>query len=264
MGWTDEIASFLCAEGFSFAMNDVSGIMDFRIGVPERNAVLNLDAVPVCSETLTSAEKILESASALRQEPGRRVFLAQDLWMGRREVAEKRILAQLGRFRSVFARNTEVRRITGPESGTFLSRWHTYGDASARYRYGLFSRDSGMVAVASFSSPRKWVKDNVVIKSYEWVRYASLPDVRVVGGMGKVLAAFMDEVGPDDIMSYADLEWTDGKTYETLGFVKESFRAPLLFTVDPVTWKRSRAVAEAECGKWMHYNMGSVKYRLRI
>ncbi len=51
-----------------------------------------------------------------------------------------------------------------------------------------------------------------------------LPDVRAIGGMGKMLQAFIDEVHPDDVMSYADTEWTDGDVYRRLGFREESRR----------------------------------------
>ena len=63
-----------------------------------------------------------------------------------------------------------------------------------------------LIAVATFSNARKWIKDGKEIRSYEWTRYASEPELRVSGGMGKLLKAFIKEVQPDDIMSYADLE----------------------------------------------------------
>lgn len=192
------------------------------------------------------------------------VIVAEDLWRSRPEMMKPRLLAQFGIFRSVFARNTEVRRIDRPAAGRFLERCHTYGDAAARYRYGLFGPGDELLAVAFFSSPRVWNKPEGVVKSCEWVRYASLPDVRVTGGMGKVLKAFTEEVRPDDVMSYADMEWTDGSVYRRLGFTEESLRSPVLFAVDPVTYMRtpvSRAGMPQGC--LFHLNRGSVKYRLR-
>lgn len=188
-----------------------------------------------------------------------------------------RLLAQLGRFTSVFARNTEVRRIDKRTAAGFLARWHTYGDASCRYRYGMFTTDGTMVAVSCFSSPRTWDKGGSVIRSYEWIRYASLPGVRVAGGMGKMLKAFVREVRPDDIMSYADREWTDGSVYEKLHFVREGFRAPVTFLIDKDTFVRSRMSgktsghiaqdtppSESGGGHFFHINLGSIKYRLKL
>ena len=138
---------------------------------------------------------------------------------------------RLGPLKSVFARNCSVRRIDKIVAGSFLSSYHRLGDASCRYRYGLFTRrstgaaESGgfpegtLVAVATFSSGRK-MRDGT--RSYEWIRYASMTDLRVVGGMGKLLDAFVEDVRPDDVMSYADRLLSDGSSYEKLGFVLET------------------------------------------
>lgn len=201
-----------------------------------------------------------------RIEPFRKtVVLPEDLWRSHGAMMRARLLAQHGRFRAVFARNTSARRITADIAAGFLGQCHTYGDASSRYRYGLFTKDGEMVAAASFSSGRTWLKSGMKIRSHEWVRYASLPEARVIGGMGKILQTFIRDVCPDDVMSYADLEWTDGKVYEKLGFVEDGFREPVLFSVDAETWKRHPVKLPAEAaGKLFHKNLGSRKYRLKL
>lgn len=79
------------------------------------------------------------------------------------------------------------------------------------------------MAVATFSNARRWQKGGRTVSSYEWIRYASLEGCRVTGGMGKLLQAFIDDVHPDDIMTYADLSWPDGgEVYKTLGFEEEA------------------------------------------
>ena len=42
------------------------------------------------------------------------VPLPEDVWRSRPDMMKARLLAQLGEFRSIFARNTSVRRITKP------------------------------------------------------------------------------------------------------------------------------------------------------
>jgi len=129
----------------------------------------------------------------------------------------------------VFARNCEVRRVGKDVAASFLDANHRMGHTSCRYCYGLFvSRTTSgsevalevgtLAAVATFSSPRKWDKNGVKVSSFEWVRYASLDGVRVIGGMGKLLSAFVADVHPDDVMSYADASWSDGDAYKVLGF----------------------------------------------
>ena len=158
------------------------------------------------------------------------------------------------KFHSIFARNCEIRRIDKAQASAFLNAYHRYGDCAAAYRYGLFvSRSPGvakvaaeggavggaegrqtypigtLVAVASFSKARRWSKkgengEQETICSYEWLRYASLPELRVLGGMGRILARFIEDFHPDDIMSYVPLRHFSGEVYESLGFVSEGVK----------------------------------------
>lgn len=151
------------------------------------------------------------------------------------DIADKRLLAHENVFTRVFARNCEVRKIGRDRAAEFLNTYHNLGYTNCRYCYGLFVRREGhtksvkgqMLAVAGFSSARKWEKDGRVIRSFEWVRYASLPELRIAGGMGKMLKHFIEEMSPDDIMSYADNSWSDGDVYKKLGFTEEE---PKLFS----------------------------------
>ncbi len=141
----------------------------------------------------------------------------------------------LGKLDCIYARNCTVRRIDRDTAAAFLCANHRMGDASSRYRIGLFvSRHTGkdehalpagtLVAVASFSSARR-MKDGS--RSFEWVRYASLSGLRVLGGMGKVLEFFCRTTGPDDVMTYIPLpeenpsETIPGGSYVSLGFCSE-------------------------------------------
>lgn len=135
-------------------------------------------------------------------------------------------------FHSIFARNCEVRRIDKTVAAAFLDANHLYGDAQCRYRYGLFvKRHTGdseaafetqtLVAVATFSNARVWTKEGKPWHSYQWIRYASLKGTRVIGGMSKLLGTFIEELAPDDIMTYAPAEHFSGEVYTSLGFVQE-------------------------------------------
>lgn len=141
-------------------------------------------------------------------------------------------------FISIFARNCAARRIDADQARAFLDLCHRWGSCSCRYCYGLFVSRTGnaslerggdfapgtLVAVASFSNARRWNKDGTVVTSYEWLRYASLPGTRVLGGMSKLLRCFIDEKHPDDVMTYVPLEADaqhPGDAYVKLGFTSE-------------------------------------------
>lgn len=135
----------------------------------------------------------------------------------------------MGPAKKVFARNCTVRRIDKISASRFLDENHYLKYCKATYHYGMFiDRTTGgneeslpagtLVAVGTFSNGRLFRDGH---RSYEWIRYASLKDLRVMGGMGKVLESFVQEVHPGDVMTYVDAALSDGKAYVELGFTIE-------------------------------------------
>lgn len=205
---------------------------------------------------------------------------------------------------TVFARNCDVRRIDRKTADAFLAANHIYGSASCRDCYGLFRRRATgaaekaacqpessaetahtvhamenvpsageLVAVATFSNARRWEKQGRIISSYEWVRYASLKDTRVVGGMGKLLKAFIEERRPDDIMTYAistaipgrelrDGVESEGNVYRKLGFREESRRTfPSRL---PANTAAASAAHPADSSSPASRLSTSIKFRLKL
>ena len=236
---------------------------------------------------------VSEEITTLRSENGHYpLIVTEDRWRRQNEAMHLRILSHLEIFTQIYARNCEVRRIDKATAQNFLQTSHSYGDAACKYRYGLYlKRHTGhnaitadihqqtlqpgtLVAAATFSNARKWIKGDKTIRSYEWTRYASLPGVRLSGGMGKVLKTFIKEVQADDIMTYADLEWSEGKVYEQLGFTCEGTRPAVSFIIDPSDWSRTPIFSKATAAvdmpppargcKRFFQNLGSNKYRLKL
>ena len=223
------------------------------------------------------------------------LIIPEDRWHRQQEMMKARLLAHLEAFTPVYARNCEIRRIDKPTAAEFLNRTHAYGDAACKYRYGMFlKRSTGhiaregmcdipagtLVAVGTFSNARRWVKNGKEIRSYEWTRFASLPGLRISGGMGRILKTFIKDVRPDDIMSYADLEWSEGAVYEQLGFTLEGRKDPVMFVIDG-QWRRfpvrpgmtgtdaktglnGQDVIAGSTGNLFYRNFGSNKYRLKL
>ena len=232
-------------------------------------------------EAAEQSEKLKDVIAQHVRETGKYpLIIPEDRWHRQPEMMKARLLAHLEIFTPIYARNCEIRRIDKPTAAEFLGRTHAYGDAACKYRYGMFlKRSTGhiakegrcdipagtLIAVGTFSNARKWIKNGKEIRSYEWTRFASLPGLRICGGMGKILKTFIEEVKPDDIMSYADLEWSEGSVYEQLGFALEGRKGPVMFSVDE-QWRRSpvKAGMTAPSDKLFYQNFGSNKYRLKL
>ena len=277
------------------------GFESISVGITpeEKSRPIILLGIVADSPEMASAqqEAASEEITILLSETGLYpLIVTEDRWRRQNETMRLRLLSHLEIFSQIYARNCEIRRIDKETAQAFLEVNHSYGDAACKYRYGLYlKRHTGhnaitagttdvatgserkalipgtLVAVATFSNARRWIKGDKTIRSYEWTRYASLPDVRISGGMGKILKAFIKEVNPDDIMTYADLEWSEGKVYEQLGFTCEGTRSSVSFIIDPSDWSRtpisSKATAAVDMpppARRFFQNLGSNKYRLKL
>ena len=272
----DEIFGFLVGNGVTCKIEGTDGR---RVIIAGEDTIL---PVRIFHTSMEEARKspvsdyIREIVETTGKYP---LTVTEDRWHSQGDMIRSRLLAHLQKFTQIYARNCEIRKIDKKTAAEFLNANHSYGDAACRYRYGLYlKRHTGhnagnveiaagtLVAVAAFSNARKWIKGDRTIRSYEWTRYASLPGVRLSGGMGKLLNAFIAEVKPDDIMTYADLEWSEGKVYEALGFVLESTKTPVMFAIDTASWKRTalNGNGTASSGNLYFQNLGSNKYRLKL
>lgn len=286
---TQEILSFLQSNGFDCSIRTCNGlefICTYSLTTKQNHTILPLSIEAGSVEEASclhenTKEAIRNITSQYSEYP---LIVTEDRWHLQPEAMQKRILAHLEIFSPIYARNCEIRRIDKAVAKEFLEANHSYGHAACRYCYGMFlKRHTGhiahqttsyapdtLVAVATFSNARKWSKGDKIIRSYEWTRYASLPDVRLSGGMGRMLKTFIKDVQPDDIMSYADLEWSAGDVYRQLGFELEGQKAPVLFTIDTGTWRRAPVKSGAgDAGalssvETYFQNFGSNKFRLKL
>ena len=291
----DKICHFLKEKGFCCSRLARNGLDCISVSIQRNQSdrlilPLNISAEDP-QEAETQAKHIHESIKQLMREDGDYpLIVTEDRWNIQNEMMKARILSHLDVFNPIYARNCEARKIDKATAKEFLEKNHTYGHAACRYCYGLFFKrhtghiaqdaekgssltswqpDKGeLMAVATFSNARKWAKGDKTIRSYEWTRYASLPQVRLSGGMGRLLKAFINDVQPDDIMSYADLEWSEGAVYSQLGFELEGRKDPVTFEID-ACWQRipikKNADKDTHCEKTKYFqNLGSNKYRLKL
>ena len=278
----DDIGAFLEANGFEYSFQirySFDVICARTLDGRDTRVILPLEiSAGTLAEAVLESRKVYEAVRSIKVTEGYPIMIPQDRWNRQRPMMEARLLAHLELFSQAYARNCEVRRIDKETAQRFLADNHSYGYAACKYRYGLFlKRQTGhiareaqkdyvgtLIAVATFSNARKWIKDGKEIRSYEWTRYASAPEMRVSGGMGKLLKAFIKDVQPDDIMSYADLEWSEGEVYKTLGFEEELPKNPVSFEIDPETWERRAIKEDIHAGGLFYTNFGSRKLRLKL
>ena len=208
------------------------GLVCRAVYVRDRNLVFHLLPVPFDGMQNISPMYFQEKSLEFASRGIHLVHLWQDCWEVHQEIVRSRIAVLSGLGVRVHARQTKVQRIAKDEMRNLFVTNHLQGAVNARYSYGLYSGEQ-LVAAASFSAGRTVVRNGIAGRSFELLRYASLLHYRVVGGLGKLIARFIEEINPDDIMTYADLDWASGKGYQTLNFRQTAISPPQTFWIHP-------------------------------
>jgi hypothetical protein len=165
------------------------------------------------------------------------VSLWEDVWRSRQIQVLNRIQSLTGRNTRIHGRKTKVISLDKQQADAFLSAFHIQGPAMARYKLGLQYHDE-LVAVATFSGTRLMRQHAEEYRSAELIRFATKSGFTVTGGLTKLIKHFASSVKTNDIMSYADRDWSMGKGYEAAGFTFHSLMPPASLWLDVCTNRR--------------------------
>jgi len=193
------------------------------------------------------------------------VHIWEDQWANKKEIVKSRITSLFGKSKTVFARKTKVVKLNKIELLDFLNQNHLNEPANSKHKYGLVAGNE-LVAVSAFSASCPIHRNGVVYKSHQLVRFCNKNGITVVGGLSKLIAHFIKMHNPEDIMSYADLDWSNGKSYIRLGFHKIGILQPQTFYANPISMQRyyKLHVPEEKSGLFEFTNQGSIKYLLDL
>lgn len=130
------------------------------------------------------------------------------------------LLNHLKLSKRIYARKCEIVELDNSETNDFLNRNHLQGMSNAKVRLGLKFNDQ-IVSVMTFSKPR-------FNKNYQWelIRFCNLLDHTVIGGASKLFNFFCKKYTPTNVISYADVRYSDGELYKALGFTFVKYTPP--------------------------------------
>lgn len=231
---------------------------------PQRRLSFHLIELKPCDDPLRFQQLSIQ----YEQQGIRLVHLWEDHWTRRRHLVQARIHALMGESERIFARNTTITRIDRLTLDAFLNLNHLQGSPQVKYKYGLYAKDL-LVAAASFSGKRPVKREGQELDSYEMIRFASITGTTVTGGLSKLLSTFKEEINPGDIMTYADRDWSNGNSYEQLGFSFIGNTPPQTFLIHPREMQRmyphrlQAGLTEDDMlrkGYFRIYNAGNKKY----
>ncbi|MFD2287303.1 hypothetical protein ACFSOV_14435 [Pedobacter petrophilus] len=188
------------------------------------------------------------------------IHLWEDVWLTRPLQVLARIGSLLGLNVRIHGRKTKIYKIAKPVADEFINENHLQGAVNSRYKFGLFENEE-LVAVATFSALRG-MNHTENYKSAELIRFAVKSGYTVTGGLSKLISHFSELLKPNDLMTYADRDWSAGEAYATLGFSLTATIAPKQFSLDQ-NLNRSIIKDNAEANTAV-FNTGSLKFILKF
>ena len=282
--WKQKIHKLLETNQIAFESVQNQSVFEL-IFIPENQIYLHLIDLQTFQNNALPDNYFQDFSHRINTQNQRIIHLWEDVYLSKTDLVKSRILMMLGNFTRLHARHCFIERIDKLTADNFLKINHLQGSVKAKFKYGLFLKpqyverfigrivcedtDNGnskitvplLIAVATFSGGRTMkIGNRADTRSFELIRFATLQGYVVVGGMNKLLKAFIIEHQPDDIMSYADRDWSDGRSYDKLGFTKNENNLPQSFYINLKTLERSSISLPLEDEYLKIFNTGSIKY----
>lgn len=241
--------------------------MDWTEEIQTKLAEFGVEIQPLGSRSIQmNAKKVLfVDAEHSVEEALADIIIHEDLFQFRPKQLFSRLRSLMGlNTQKVHGRKTKVISISKKEAADFIDEHHLLEFAGGKHFYGLMEKTE-LVAVAVFSRA-VWMKnESPPYYSTELVRYCSKSGCTVVGGLDKLVRYFFNQHETDDLVTYIDREWSDGSSYQRLGFVRMQETEPIQFVVNRSNWQRKpyRGGGLGE-GGYVVSNRGNVKLRKTV
>lgn len=201
------------------------------------------------------------------------IVFYNDEWVNKHHICTSILDAKLHSTTCrIFARDTSFCVLESKQAKLFFEHNHIAGNASSSLYCGLLW-DGSLVSAISFRTPFTKNKQHTV----EIARFCSVSNTIVAGGLSKLLyhsMPFLRNVGAQKILTYADLRFGEGKSYEKVGFKQMGKTKPNYYYSDGTRrfnrfkFRAQNGVSEKDVAQKANvhrvYDRGSNKYEMTI
>jgi len=190
---------------------------ELDIVIPSKKIAIEYNGLFWHSEQHVKRKDYHLNKTRLCEEEGYRlIHIFEDEWRFKQNIVKSRLKHILNfHDRTLYARKCFVRDITTEQARQFVEEYHIQGYTNCQVKLGLFS-DTELIAVMTFAKPSISKGNKNKEGVYELSRFCC--STKVIGGAGKLLKYFIRNYKPVEIFTYADLRWSQGQLYESIGF----------------------------------------------
>ena len=156
------------------------------------------------------------------------IHIYEDDWMYKQDIVKSMILNKLNATKNkIYARKTEIKEISDNKLvREFLNKNHIQGFVGSKVKIGLFY-DNELVSLMIFGNRRIAMgKKTSNEGEYELLRFCNKLNTNIIGGASKLFKYFIDNYNSNEITTYADRSFSQGKLYDALGFKSQGKTEP--------------------------------------
>lgn len=198
--------------------------LQLDIFLPKHNIGIEFNGLYFHSEEFKDKKYHLNKTNRCNEIGVRLIHIFEDQWLFKKDIVKSRLLNLIGKTpNKIFARKTEIVIIGYDESKVFLENNHIQGNVNGSIRLGL-KYEGNLVSLMVFNRPRIGIGKKY--NGYELSRFCNKLNTNVVGGASKLFNYFIKNYEFDEIVSYADLSWSNGDLYKKLGFKSNKQNRP--------------------------------------
>lgn len=138
----------------------------------------------------------------------------QDDWTYKQDIVKSRLQSIFNKNFKIMARKCQLKEVSFQDSKEFLNNNHLQGFVPSKINYGLYYQTE-LVAIMTFANKRIAVGNKY---DHEILRFCTKLNTNVLGAANKLFKHYIKIHQPNNILTYANLEWGSGSFYSKLGF----------------------------------------------
>ena len=197
---------------------------ELDIFVPDKNIGIEFNGLYWHSELHKDKNYHLHKTNLCKEQGIKLIHIFEDELDYKQDIIKSRLKNILGLTENkIFARKCIIKEVNIKESKKFLDDNHIQGNTKTSINVGLYHNNQ-LVSLMCFNKPRLGI--GVSYDGYELSRFCNILNTNVIGAASKLLKYFELTHKPKQIKSYADIRWSSGNLYETLGFELSHINEP--------------------------------------
>ena len=190
---------------------------EIDIFIPELNLGIECNGLWWHSEIYRDKNYHIDKLNFFKEKNIKIINIWEDDWNFKSEIIKSRLLYKFGKVNKIFARKCEIKNVSKKSTIEFLNNNHIQGYCISKYNIGLY-HENDLVFICSFGQLRVNLGFKSKEKNYELLRSCSKINNSVIGGFSKILNFFIKNYLPERIISYCDISFNSGNSYELNGF----------------------------------------------